>query len=567
MSPSGAKKKPNMKRSAPLFLVITIAFSVPCFSSYIANAQSRRPNIVVIVADDMGYGDIGVHGSKDIPTPNIDSLAKHGIRFTDAYVSGPICSPTRAGLLTGRYPQRFGHEFNIGAMVEAHRKAGLSLEEITIADRLKSAGYRTALVGKWHLGTERQFWPDKRGFDEFFGFLSGSHRYSNPTPGTNPIFDINESGTKIVREISYLTDLFADRAVDFINRQKAQPFFLYVAFNAVHEPTEATDKYLARFPGITNLRRRTYAAVLSAMDDAVGRIAGSLRTRKLEENTLLIFLNDNGGPMSPAFWNGSSNFPLRGAKGDTWEGAIRVPFIISWKGHLPEGEIYSEPIIQLDVAPTALAAAGIQVQPEWRLDGVDLVPFLTRKVKGVPHEFLYWRTGGRMGIRHGDWKLVKSSDTDGHDVPSVLNELADAELYNLKNDISETKNLASKNPKKVQALKQAWQQWNKQLSTPGWPPVPPAAQQHLVGCVLGSEHYYVLKTDNGIFRLRTVNEKQLTENIGKVVDATVRSNGSKSDMDTDKEAAFAKQLGIHAPQTAVDVMMVTPLAQGCPSRQ
>ena len=465
-----------MKRFARIFLVLASALTLPGSCRYSVQAQVRAPNIVVIVADDMGYADIGVHGSRDIPTPNIDSLAKAGIRFTDAYVSGPYCSPTRAGLMTGRYPQRFGHEFNIGGMFAAHKEVGLPLEEVTVADRLKAAGYHTSLVGKWHLGVKGRFWPNKRGFEEFFGFLSGSHGYNDPTPTTNPIFDVNKDGTKIVSELPYLTDAFADRAVDFISREKSQPFFLYVAFNAVHEPTEPNDKYLARFPNIVDEKRRRYAAVLSAMDDAIGRIVNTLRAENLEENTLLIFFNDNGGPLPPR-WNGASNAPLRGDKGQTWEGGIRVPFIVRWKGHLPENKIYSQPIIQLDVLPTALAAAGIPVQSQWKLDGVNLLPFLSGKVKGRPHEILYWRTGDIMAIRKGDWKLVKTRHTSNQEDPAVLSDLSDAELYNLKSDISETKSLASKHPKKVQELKDAWQQWNKQLAKPAWPPVPVSASQ------------------------------------------------------------------------------------------
>jgi arylsulfatase A-like enzyme len=345
------------------------------------------------------------------------------------------------------------------------------VEQITVADRLKGAGYQTALVGKWHLGFERRFWPTERGFDEFFGFLGGSHKYNDPTPEVNPLFDINKDGAKTVQEVSYLTDAFAERAIDFIKRQKSKPFFLYVAFNAVHEPTEPSERSLARFRHIADERRRNYAAVLSSMDDAIGRIVAALRVENMEDNTLLIFFNDNGGPLPPSWWNGASNAPLRGRKGQTWEGSIRVPFIIQWKGHLPAGKTYSEPMIQLDVLPTALAAAGIKVQTEWKLDGVILLPFLTGKARGSPHEMLYWRTGGLMAIRKGDWKLVKMSDSGGQEDPAVLSNLSGVELYNLKDDIGETKDLAAKYPKKVEELKEAWLQWHKQLAKPAWPPV------------------------------------------------------------------------------------------------
>ena len=234
-----------------------------------------------------------------------------------------------------------------------------------MADRLKAVGYRTALIGKWHLGFGDKFHPMSRGFDEFFGFLGHSHSYLDAEAAShNPLLD----GRKVVAETPYLTDAFADRAVDFIKRQKSQPFFLYLAFNAVHTPMQATDKYLARFPHIADKQRRTYAAMLSAMDDGIGKTLAALRAEGLEENTLIFFLNDNGGPtMAGTTINGSSNAPLRGSKRQTWEGGIRVAFIIRWKGHLAEGKTDARPIIQLDVLPTALAAAGVKPQPQWQI--------------------------------------------------------------------------------------------------------------------------------------------------------------------------------------------------------
>jgi arylsulfatase A-like enzyme len=457
-----------MKRVPRILATITVVFSLLCLSRSAAEAQRRPPNILVIVTDDMGYGDIGIHGSKDILTPNIDALAKDGIRFTDAYVSGPYCSPTRAGLLTGRYPQRFGHEFNLD-MSPDYSDFGLPLSETTMADRLKAAGYRTALVGKWHLGFGDKFHPTARGFDEFFGFLGHSHSYLDPEAASrNPILD----GRKVVAEAKYLTDAFADRAVDFIKGQKSQPFFLYLAFNAVHTPMQAIDKYLARFPHIADKQRRTYAAMLSAMDDGVGKTLAALRAEGLEENTLIFFFNDNGGPTMPGTTiNGSSNAPLRGSKRQTWEGGIRVAFIIRWKGHLAEGKIDARPIIQLDVLPTALAAAGVKPQPQWRFDGVNLLPFLMGKMSGQPHEALYWRLGQHMAIRKGNWKLVKTSERPLQDVdPAIFNDLSGAELYNLADDMGEKKNLAAAHPEKVKKLAAAWQRWNKELAKPLWPP-------------------------------------------------------------------------------------------------
>ena len=430
-----------------------------------AAAQTRTPNVVLIVADDMGYADIGVHGSTDIPTPNIDALAAGGTRFTNAYVSGPYCSPTRAGLMTGRYPQRFGHEFNIG-VGPLETDNGLPLSETTIADRLKPAGYRTALFGKWHLGSADRFHPMSRGFDEFFGFLGGAHSYLQPmSNGPNPLLD----GRQPVQEMPYLTDALADRAAEFIRRNATRPFFLYLAFNAVHTPMHATDKYLARFSHIADEQRRTYAAMLSAMDDGVGKTIAALRAANLEENTLIFFFSDNGGPtMEGTTINGSRNTPLRGSKRQTWEGGIRVPFIIRWKGHLPEAKTDARPIIQLDVLPTVMVAAGVTPQREWNLDGVNLLPFLTGAASGAPHDALYWRLGDHMAIRMGDWKLVKTHEGPLGDDPAVLSDLSGAELFNLADDIAEARNLAASQPQKVRELTDAWQRWNRQLAKPLW---------------------------------------------------------------------------------------------------
>lgn len=450
------------------WVVCSLAAGLIFASASIIRAQHRPPNIVVIVTDDMGYADIGIHGSKDIPTPNIDELARSGIRFTNAYVSGPYCSPTRAGLLTGRYQQRFGHEFNLDVS-EAHREFGLPLTEKTLADRLHAVGYHAAVFGKWHLGLGDRFHPMSRGFDEFFGFLGADHSYLDTEAASlNPILD----GRKIVDKTDYLTDVFVDRAVDFIKRKKSEPFFLYLAFNAVHTPLQVTQKYLDRFPNIGNEQRRKYAAMLSAMDDGIGRTLTALRDEGLDENTIVFFFNDNGGPtMVGTTINGSRNDPLRGSKRQTYEGGIRVIYVVRWKGHLPEKTTYDQPVIQLDVFPTALAAAGIKVKREWRLDGVDLMPFLLGKQKGSPHRALYWRLGVNLAIRKGDWKLVKTNEQPLHVVEgSTLNDLTGAELYNLVNDISEHDNVASKYPKKVRELADDWLQWNNALAKPLWGP-------------------------------------------------------------------------------------------------
>jgi arylsulfatase A-like enzyme len=411
-----------------------------------ALAAPARPNIVFIAADDLGYAELGVQGCRDIPTPNIDSIAANGVRFTDGYVSCPVCSPTRAGWITGRYQQRFGHEFNPGPAQQADPNFGLPLSEVTLANQLKAAGYATGIVGKWHLGYRPEFHPQKRGFDEFFGFLGGAHPYL-PTPGADPIL----RGTQPVEEREYLTEAFAREALDFIGRHRNQPFFLYLSFNAVHAPLQATEKYLARFSQIQDQRRRTFAAMLSAMDDAVGQVLQRLREYKLEDNTLVVFISDNGGPTNNT---SSRNDPLRGYKGQVLEGGIRVPFLMQWKARLPKGLVYREPVISLDIFPTVVAAAGASL-PANPLDGVNLLPYLTGQSKGAPHHALYWRFGAQAAIRKGPWKMVRLAD-------------GQPQLYNLAEDIGESRDLASAQPAKLKELREDWEAWNRQLSPPRW---------------------------------------------------------------------------------------------------
>jgi arylsulfatase A-like enzyme len=418
-------------------------------------AEGGKPNILVIVGDDMGYADVGFQGCQDIPTPNFDSLAKASIRCTSGYVTAPYCSPTRAGLLTGRYQTRFGHEFNADEIT-----AGLPLAETTIATRLKSAGYATGLVGKWHLGRAEQFHPLNRGFDEFFGFLPAQHDY----------FDDKGllRGRAPVEEKEYLTDAFGREAVDFIERHKQESWFLYVAFNAVHTPLQADDARLARFAHISDTKRRTYAAMMSAMDDAIGRIRKKLDDLGLTANTLVTFNNDNGGPTMPSTaTNGAINTPLRGSKRTTLEGGIRVPFLVSWPGHF-QPAVYEKPVIQLDLTATALAAAGVKAEPAWKLDGVDLAPYLSGANSGRPHETLYWRFGRQMAIRDGDYKLVRY-DTNADTLSGAPNQpTSPARLYRLSDDIGEANDLAAAMPDKAKELDAKWEAWNKVNVAPLW---------------------------------------------------------------------------------------------------
>jgi arylsulfatase A-like enzyme len=455
-----------------------------------ATAAQRQPNIVILLADDLGYADVGFQGCRDIPTPNIDALANRGVRCTSGYVSCPYCSPTRAGLLTGRYQQRFGHEFNPGPRGEPGGEGvesiGLPLSEATFADRLKAVGYATGIVGKWHLGAAQKFRPQGRGFDEYFGFLGGAHSYLpglpflvfpglQDAPGADatqaarlrrsaPIF----RGTQTVEEPEYLTDAFAREAVKFIETHRQQPFFLYLAFNAVHTPMHATDKRLEKFASVSDPMRRTYCAMTLALDEAIGTVLEKLRSAHLEQDTLIFFCSDNGGPtVRRAALNASRNTPLRGSKVSTLEGGIRVPMIVSWKDKLPPGKVYDQPVIQLDFLPTALAAVGAEVKSDWKLDGVNLLPFLRGETAATPHDALYWRLGQQLAIRKGDWKLVKySHEFAAEESASPLSPLR---LYDLSRDIGETNDLASTQPDKVEELKSLWDQWNQSLIEPLWP--------------------------------------------------------------------------------------------------
>ena len=439
----------------------------------LAAARASKPNIIVIIADDLGYSDLGAYGGKEASTPHIDSLARNGVRFTNAYVSGPYCSPTRAGLLTGRYQQRFGHEFNAhtskvffdaGGTTE---NLGLPVTETTIADRMRAAGYATGAIGKWHLGAPPKFHPNKRGFDEYVGFLGGAREYfAAGKNGVGPV-EIERNGAPVSWD-GYVTDLFGKEASAFVDRHQKHPFFLYVAFNAVHTPMQAEDQRLKKHAHIADTRRRTYVAMLESMDDAVGAILAKVKDAGLEEDTLIFFLSDNGGPTNKYAVNGSINRPLRGSKGDTWEGGIRVPMMAQWKGRLPAGTEYHRPVIQLDISATALSLGVRRIPREWKLDGTDLMPYLSGKQQNDPHRALYWRFGKLMAIRMGDWKAVRTWDNK------------QPELYHLAKDIGEENNLSSSEPVRLERLMKEWRAWDKTLVAPAWPepsPSPPPVQK------------------------------------------------------------------------------------------
>ncbi len=410
----------------------------------LASAASQ-PNIVIFYADDLGWGELGCQGfTKDIPTPHIDSLAKNGLRFTNGYVAATYCSPSRAGLLTGRYPTRFGHEFNSVANV-----VGLRSDQTTLATRLKALGYATAAVGKWHLGSQPENRPTRRGFDEFFGTL-------NNTPFFHPTAFIDSRISNEVQAVKdpdfYTTDAYAGRAVDWIGKNKDKPWFLYLPFNAQHAPLQAPKKYLERFPSITDEKRQMFAAMMAGMDDAIGRVMGKIRELGQEENTLVFFIADNGGPTASTT---SKNGPLRGFKMTTFEGGPRVPYIAQWKGKIPAGKTYDLPVMNLDVLPTAIIAAGGKPEASWQLDGVDLMPYLTGAKTARPHTTLYWRFGPQWAIRDGDMKLVVSKGGSGQ-----------PELYDLATDIGESKDLAASQPEKVKELQAMWDKWSAEQAPP-----------------------------------------------------------------------------------------------------
>lgn len=416
-------------------------------------STASQPNIVIFYADDLGWGELGCQGfTEDIPTPHIDSLAKNGMRFTSGYVAATYCSPSRAGLLTGRYPTRFGHEFNSVA-----NAVGLRSDQTTMATRLKALGYATAAVGKWHLGSQPENRPTGRGFDEFYGTL-------NNTPFFHPTAFIDSRVSNEVQAVKdpdfYTTDAYAERAVDWIGKNKDKPWFLYLPFNAQHAPLQAPKKYLERFPKITEEKRQLFAAMMAGMDDAIGRVMGQIRELGLEENTLVFFIADNGGPTASTT---SKNGPLRGFKMTTFEGGPRVPYIAQWKGKIPAGKTYDLPVMNLDVLPTAIAAAGGKPEASWQLDGVDLMPYLTAAETGRPHQTLYWRFGPQWAIRDGDMKLVVSKGGSGR-----------PELYNLATDIGESKDLAAGQPEKVKELQAMWDKWSAEQAPPSAPDSGPA---------------------------------------------------------------------------------------------
>jgi arylsulfatase A-like enzyme len=450
---------------ALLWSVLFLAALPPLSAGEPQPSKPSRPNILVIVADDLGFADIGVHGGRDVPTPNIDALARSGIRCTNGYVTAPYCSPSRAGFLTGRCQTRFGHEFN--PHEGDFRTLGLPLSQKTIADRLRGAGYATGLVGKWHQGFMLPFHPLARGFDEYFGFLVGMHNYllhkdAETLFGTAFAADMILRDRRIQKLDGYTTDLFTDEALAFMDRHTDRPWFLYLAYNAVHTPLEVLAKYGQRVPAsIQDPARRGYLSLLIGLDDAIGRVTSHLRETGRDKDTLIFFFSDNGGSGRSPFlaYNTGVNTPLRGDKGQTLEGGIHVPFFVSWTGKLAVEKTYDHLVSTLDILPTACKLAGAKLDGE--LDGVDLLPYLTDENKTAPHEALFWRFGLQKAIRRGPWKLVDWRDF-------TTQRSSGWELYDLEKDIGETNNLAGAHPQRVAELATEWNKWNSHNVAPLW---------------------------------------------------------------------------------------------------
>ncbi|MHC4478746.1 MAG: sulfatase [Planctomycetota bacterium] len=422
-----------------------LAASGICFGGKVWPAKANQngnhgPNIVIIVSDDQGYADSSCYDHpKEVSTPNIDRLAAEGVRLTNGYASAYVCAPTRAGLLTGRYQQRFGF------YTAPDSRTGMPLSEITVADLLKKRGYATAVIGKWHLGIEPEYHPLRRGFDEFYGFLGhGGHDYFN--------LEITDEYTSIYRndkpinDTGYLTNNLAREAVSFIERNKKRPFFLYLPFNAVHWPLQALLKHIELF-NTGDQNRDIYLAMLVCMDEAIGRVLDALKRTGADDNTLIIFFSDNGGARK----NLANNGVLRDYKHSVYEGGIRVPFIVRWPDKLPKGTVCAEPIISLDVMPTICAAVGVELPEGCVYDGKDMLPALRGKTKGPLHKALFWYDGtDQWAVRAGKWKL--------------LSRKGSLELYDLQTDISEKNNLMEQNPEVVKRLQQTFTAWKNQMA-------------------------------------------------------------------------------------------------------
>ena len=412
------------------------------------NHQSKthkKPNIIVILADDAGYIDFGFMGSKDLETPHLDKLAKDGVVLTDAHVSATVCAPSRAGLITGKYQQKFGFEAN-GTGDEHSGDVGLSDDVKTMADVFKINNYKTIAIGKWHLGYNSDDHPNNRGFDEFYGFLGGSRSYfpiENPSEG-----QMLQHNKKKVEFEGYLTDVLGDKAVNYIEEYKDQPYFMYLSFNAVHTPMHAKKEHLLKYK---DHPRKKLAAITWSLDENIGKIMKQLEDLNQLDNTLIFFLSDNGGATN----NQSTNGVLKGFKGNKFEAGHRVPFIVHWKDKIKGNKKFNGLSSSLDIFSSAMAAAEIEIDSNLNLDGVNLLPYLNEDIKGNPHNQLFWRKLEGAAARIDDLKLIRLEDYG-----SVL--------YNLKDDIGETIDISKIDKQGLVNLTTSLEKWEKNLSDPLW---------------------------------------------------------------------------------------------------
>lgn len=455
--------------SAVVWLVASAASSMAAEQADHAQAQPARPsfkpNVIVLFTDDQGYADVSANGCKDYQTPHLDSIARDGVKCTSGYVSQPQCSPSRAGMLTGRHQSRFGHEENPPS--DGTPLHGLPATERTLADHLRAAGYATGHVGKWHQGSHSSHNALRRGFAESVtvdathdgpeAMAADKADWKKRFPAARGKYGLLHRNGTPEPMVKYVADALADEAVAFVDRHKGEPFLLYWAHPFPHVPQTADAKYLKRVEHIKDEKRRVYAAMMLAVDDGVGRLLDAVRRHGLDQQTLIFYMSDNGGPADGRL--PCDNTPFRGAKGGMYEGGVRVPYFVRWTGTLPAGQTYDRPVSTLDILPTALAAAGVKPPADRPLDGVDLVPFLTGKRSGDPHSRLYWRylRRGTFAIRDGDWKVMK--ERGKNEKPK---------LFDLANDPGETNDQADKHPDRAAALLAAYEAWAKDLPKPLW---------------------------------------------------------------------------------------------------
>ncbi|WP_298493914.1 sulfatase-like hydrolase/transferase [uncultured Algibacter sp.] len=439
-------------------------------STTVTKGKSSRPNILFVLCDDLGYADVGFNGSKDIITPSLDQLANSGTVLTSAYVTHAFCGPSRAGLLTGRYPHSFGSQFNLPKNSEVTVGEGIPLSEKFMSKMLQESGYYTGAVGKWHLGAVPGYHPNDRGFDDFYGFLGGGHEYfpsefiakyeKQVANGVKNIWDYLtplEHNGKEVRETEYITDALSREAIRFVNdaSKKEQPFFLYVSYNAPHTPLQAKEEDMKVFDNIKDKDRRTYAGMVYAVDRGVGEIVDALKATNQYENTLIVFLSDNGGRPD----KGADNSPLKGRKGDTWEGGFRVPMFFHWPNQVKAGNRYNHPVSALDFYPTFAGLAGVTLPEGNKLDGKDIWNDFssgkTARNGGMIFSMRHRNGFSDVSVRQDDWKATKAYKFGW-------------KLYNITNDIGEEKDLSSQNPEKLKMLVNAAEAWSKTHTEPRW---------------------------------------------------------------------------------------------------